>query len=281
MYRAPSDTFLRMSTRPHTRDFLVKGVGCCTPDPEHHVERPAGRTLYSLLLVRDGEGWLELLGKRHILTRGQAVLLPPNTPHALGAVPENPWHFYWIHFLGDGAKALLEWTPFTPENPVTTCAASNRAWQLIESLMRRLDRGYTEHALLELSRTLIDVLTVLHTQAPGENQDPQIEQIEGILDTMLKDVSAPQSLESYARRYGLSVSRFSELFRKHCGKSPMAYLTELRMQQACTLLDRTDLRIKEIAETLGYNEPFYFSRVFQKQTGMSPRKYRASHRMGI
>ncbi len=94
------------------------------------------------------------------------------------------------------------------------------------------------------------------------------------MDTMRQTVSAPLSLNEYARGAGLSVSQFSHLFKRHYGTSPMAYFTELRIQRAKELLDITHLSIKEVSWKLGFEDPLYFSRLFKKVSGISPTAYR-------
>jgi transcriptional regulator GlxA family with amidase domain len=94
------------------------------------------------------------------------------------------------------------------------------------------------------------------------------------MDYMREHLHEPEALASYARRCGLSVSRFSEAFREHCGVSPMTYFTELRLQRACELLDTSDLQVGEIAERLGFQDALYFSRLFRKHTGIPPTAYR-------
>ncbi|MEG0381419.1 MAG: helix-turn-helix transcriptional regulator, partial [Kurthia sp.] len=58
------------------------------------------------------------------------------------------------------------------------------------------------------------------------------------------------------------------------GLSPNTYITEYRVSKSKSLLERAELSIAEIAETVGYEDCFYYSRVFKKQTGMSPSAYR-------
>jgi AraC-like DNA-binding protein len=82
-------------------------------------------------------------------------------------------------------------------------------------------------------------------------------------------------LAQFASHAGLSVSHFSELFRKNTGQSPMAYFTQLRIRNACRLLDLTTGSISKVAESAGYSDPYYFSRIFKQVMGIPPEKYRA------
>ena len=64
------------------------------------------------------------------------------------------------------------------------------------------------------------------------------------------------------------------LFKKQTGHSPLTYFNLLKMQQACLLLDTTDMKINQICYKIGIEDTYYFSRLFSKIMGMSPREYR-------
>jgi AraC-like DNA-binding protein len=64
------------------------------------------------------------------------------------------------------------------------------------------------------------------------------------------------------------------LFKQKTGFAPMEYFNQLKVQKACQYLLFTDLRIKEIAEQLGMEDPYYFSRMFKGVMGLSPKEYR-------
>ena len=56
----------------------------------------------------------------------------------------------------------------------------------------------------------------------------------------------------------------------------MAYFIHLKIRKACELLDQTELTVQEIAVAIGYDDPYYFSRIFKKIQGVSPSAYRQS-----
>ena len=76
--------------------------------------------------------------------------------------------------------------------------------------------------------------------------------------------------------HGLSVSVFRRSWNQYVGVPPQRYLIEKRMELARQMLLETSLQIKEIAWQLGYEDEFYFSRLFRKFTGMSAKTYRCS-----
>ena len=84
------------------------------------------------------------------------------------------------------------------------------------------------------------------------------------------------SVEKICSVLHVSSTYFSTMFKKETGKSFVNFLTELRLEQAITLLNTTDYKTYIIAENVGYSEANYFSYVFKKKFGMSPSKYRKS-----
>lgn len=98
---------------------------------------------------------------------------------------------------------------------------------------------------------------------------------DAIIEYMHSQISKPVRLEEFAGKAGLSVSRFSEIFREQVHQSPLSYFTQLKIRAACRLLDLTGKSIKVVGQETGYSDPYYFSRVFKKVMGISPDKYRA------
>jgi len=73
---------------------------------------------------------------------------------------------------------------------------------------------------------------------------------------------------------GLSASRFAHRFRAETGYAPIDYLTRMRVQRACQLLLSTASPVRDVADRLGYRDPYYFSRVFRRVMGTPPSTYR-------
>jgi AraC-like DNA-binding protein len=91
---------------------------------------------------------------------------------------------------------------------------------------------------------------------------------------MLRHLDEPLQVATLAARASVSPSHFFALFKRRIGCAPIDYFIRLRMQHACRLLDETMLSVKEVAATLGYDDPFYFSRVFKSVNRVAPSEYR-------
>ena len=85
------------------------------------------------------------------------------------------------------------------------------------------------------------------------------------------------SLEEVAAQVYISKAYLSELFTSHTGTSFSAYVTERRMQRAKQLLMNTKMSIQDIGQACGFYSSAYFSTVFTKRFGLSPRRYRVIH----
>lgn len=83
-----------------------------------------------------------------------------------------------------------------------------------------------------------------------------------------------EKITRYAEECGISERNFYSAFKKWSGKTPVDYRNEIRTTAAASLLTSTNLSVSEIAFKTGFEDPYYFSRVFKKKYGVSPAVYR-------
>lgn len=127
---------------------------------------------------------------------------------------------------------------------------------------------------------IANFLTVLHKMCssalvPTTENSSKVSRISDVITFMKNSYNKSHSLESLARRAGMSISGFQQKFRQLMGTSPMNYLLLLRLESAAELLLLPgDLSIADIAERTGFYDGNYFARCFKKQFGMTPTRYR-------
>lgn len=93
-----------------------------------------------------------------------------------------------------------------------------------------------------------------------------------------KNYSKDISLENVAAYVNLNPTYFSRIFSQQTGRTFIDFLTDVRMEIAKNLLKNTDMRVQKISEEIGYNNAYYFSRLFKKHTNITPLDYRNSSR---
>jgi|SoiMethySBSTD1v2_1073268.scaffolds.fasta_scaffold1320535_1 transcriptional regulator GlxA family with amidase domain len=105
------------------------------------------------------------------------------------------------------------------------------------------------------------------------------EKIEESIAYMTRNVNRPLQVSTLASLVNISPSHYFALFKRHTGRAPMDYFTRLRMEKARCLLDTTASSVKEVAAALGYDDPFYFSRVFKSVNRLAPSNYRVKQKL--
>ena len=112
-------------------------------------------------------------------------------------------------------------------------------------------------------------------EAVGDCESEGALKIERSIAYMAQHLNQPVRVAELAAQANVSPSHYFALFKQRTGCPPMDYFIRLRMQRARALLDFTGASIKEVAATLGYQDPLYFSRVFKSVNLAPPTRYRA------
>jgi AraC-like DNA-binding protein len=102
-------------------------------------------------------------------------------------------------------------------------------------------------------------------------RDPQVRRA---LALMQGEPARAWTLESLALEAGLSRTALAERFRQAMGDTPLAHLRTLRLQAAMQLLGSTEQTLEQVAQAVGYQDAFGFSKAFKREVGLSPREFR-------
>ena len=86
------------------------------------------------------------------------------------------------------------------------------------------------------------------------------------------------TLKDIANSVGYSSSRLGALFVEKTSYSPIDYYNQLKIQRACSYLQFSDLKLKEIAFRLGFYDPFHFSKAFKQEMEIMPKEYRKRYK---
>jgi AraC-like DNA-binding protein len=105
------------------------------------------------------------------------------------------------------------------------------------------------------------------------NNSPNIEVIEEAIAYIKRNYMNPLTLEELALSHTMNPKSFSYYFYKYTGVRPIDFVIQYRMERACELLKMGKYPIRDIAVSVGYPNPLYFSRAFKKKFGASPSVY--------
>ncbi len=279
----PDETLSAHLAHPLLRDFLVTDSGYFPRIHWHKVRREKPYQDNHFLWVVKGRGWMRLLPeKRHPLLHlkpGDLVLCPEGFPHAYEADPGDPWTLHWFCFRGQAQAEWLRLLGASDRIAVRSAPAAfvprlRRWFQTFHQLRARgWERPACLAASLDAARFLADLAGLPATDAPTQ-PTPAVSPAAKACALLQERFAEAWSVPLLARACGLSASRLHAAFKAETGLTPAAYLTQVRINRACRLLDLGDAKLAAIAQAVGYRDVFHFSRVFAKNTGSPPSAYR-------
>lgn len=131
--------------------------------------------------------------------------------------------------------------------------------------------------LLILSRIYNEMqLTIQHESLNKTENQKLVQRITGYLT---RNYDQKISIANLCKLFSISPRHLSRLFKKETGRTVIDMLHEIRIDKAKTLLLETDYKVIEVALNIGYDDPSYFSKLFQRVVGCSPRKYKKATTM--
>ncbi|MBQ0138439.1 MAG: helix-turn-helix domain-containing protein [Kurthia sp.] len=137
-------------------------------------------------------------------------------------------------------------------------------------------------AMVELNRRALFFKLIQKCVEGARDQQLQstIKIMDQVVEYIEQNYQNKINVTKIAELFKLERRRLAYLFERHTGLAPNTYITEYRISKAKELLERADLSIAEVAERVGYEDCFYFSRVFKKITGLAPSTYRRKKMTG-
>lgn len=297
----PERIIILLANNNITKYLYVTDIGYFPKATGHFRQRSQGSMSNILIYCTNGKGWVSVNGKKENMTKDQYCFIPSGTPHTYASGRDDPWTIYWVHYSGEHAERTLrvdlsgkvlaesrsdrktfarigQVTPkrgFVRQSVLNVQRREARI-RLFDEIFQSLISEYTEKDLEYTTMILHHFLgSFTHEKQFAGAGDPPFEDLTSRAITFMKQhMSKKVSLDNMANHCEVSVSHFCLLFKRKTSHTPVEFLNNLRIQQACQLLDLTNLNISEISEKLGFSDPFYFSRVFKKSIGLSPRDYR-------
>lgn len=251
----------------------LAGTTMC--DPAYRITRTCS-PYYVLEAIRDGFGKLKVNGIEYEVNPGDCYLLPIYGEHQYASDPDSPWVKHWFNFSGTLVPELLRSYHLTDKVLFTGMFMADCFDEML-TLMESYDIDKRQNVFAGIITGLLAEISMRsHIDVERENDRSSPEAVV-LKDLLMKHLTMPSPpLTLLAKKIGRSEAQMLRIFRQEFGVSPIAYLLERKLEQAMLMLRDTAFTIKEIAGKLGFEDEFYFSRLFRKKCGKSPREYRQS-----
>lgn len=236
---------------------------------------------YAAVWVSQGSGWLETSATRQTyqLTAGAVFWLFPGVTHTYGP-GEAGWAEHWVLFEGKLAHNFEQAGLLARGNPVKNTAGNTAIAELFNQIKKDFARPGPHTAVLSgmlVGRLIAEVGSLENGQPAGDNtMAGPVRQIMGWLD---EHSGEEIDFEAVATAKGLGYSTFRRYFKQISGLAPTEYLQSLRISRAKELLVFSAYSVKQIAGLVGFKDPYYFSRVFHAEVGLSPTEFRTQQQL--
>jgi AraC-like DNA-binding protein len=274
----PQSVVQEMEKDVYSSVLHITDIGYYPKASHHYRVREEPINQYVFIYCIEGGGWFKTRQQEYAVTANQYFILPAGMPHSYGSNEENPWTIYWIHFKGKLASFFANRQDKPIDiRPGIHSRISDRM-ELFEEIYRTLEMGYSRENLSYACSVFYHYLGTLYyiqqyRDAKKDAADKH-DVVTASIHYMKENIGKKLTLVEIAAHAGYSVSYFSALFNKRTGYAPLTYLNQLKIQQACKFLDLTDMKINQIGYKIGIDDTYYFSRLFSKIMGVSPREYK-------
>ena len=222
--------------------------------PEHQ------HNFYEAIIYTKGTGYLQTDKERITFTKGTIIIVPPKTPHY--SVSSNDFERIFINECFD--NSLSTQTPVVLQNGIDGDGF------ILANLIYQNRFHHTEYLSALLNAFTSYILKAIETD------DEMSSTIRSITNEIIDNFcDCSLNLTDILCKSGYSEDYIRAQFKRKTGRTPVRFLTEIRIAHACMMIDiyKRSLSLSQIAEKCGYTDYIYFSRRFKEIKGISPREY--------
>lgn len=268
--------WLRIPVAPSDNSFLSKlplyifqsGITGCTDKYLCQRDNALPNRQFAIELVTAGNIEVIQNGKSHLVNPGEIYLIQIGTATVWKTGTAGYAHKRFVSIEGALLDAMLRTTGLINHTHIKP-DSPRELYILMKQSNRVMHDGN-----LEANMTLaFRILTLLGKYVRTQQYHTSVRLA---LEYMDRHVFSTFYNRDLARESQASISHLDYLFRAQFGISPLQYYLQLKIEHAKAFLSNRNSTIKQIAEQLGYEDPYFFSRQFKKIAGVSPREFRAN-----
>lgn len=264
--------YIRNSQPPSDRTVVqVSKLGVHERIAPKMINRPGGTPDYLFMHFHDPV-MIKVGGGDQRVSDGTFIVWAPGAPHYYGC-PDAPWDHSWVHVSGASVGELFEGTsiPLNTPFPFAELHLTEKYLLLLHNEIA--GHGNPDSAILRnfVHSWIVEIQRCLSGDA-DQALPVRIREVKLFLETHFNETIR---LKDLAAMSCLSMPHFCAQFRKYAGSPAIDYVVHLRMQHAAFRLADINMNVGEVAQSVGYEDLYYFSRLFRQHFGKSPSAYRA------
>lgn len=233
---------------------------------------PALRDHYLIHYVVSGKGTLRCNQQEYAVTPGMLFIIFPSQVASYQADEQEPWQYNWVGFHGTDARRLVKLTGLSKEQPVWRCDNPEETCRLLRAIADVSDNTASADAEM-VGHLYLFLAHLIKSHRQRSAGDPHQTYVSNALRYIQYNYASDIGVADIARYVGISRSQLYRAFLQDFGVSPHNYLQTYRINEACSLLRDPTYSVAEVAGSVGFNDPLYFSRVFKSIKNVTPSDY--------
>lgn len=240
------------------------------------------RGYYGIQYNHSGKFYFYRDKEPEVVTEGSyAFLTYPGRDFTYGAPEGETRHHCYVCFSGSLVKRFIAGglLDLSRKNPLIQVVHSERFYSVMHNLVQLIEQPGGERN--PRAAWMLEDLLLQLTEQPGASVriNPYCEhELQQLKNRIVRQPLLNWDFEEEAGKLSISYSHFRRLFREVSGCAPNQFLIEARLNHAAHLIESNDLPISEIAHLCGFEDEFYFSRIFRKHRMIPPSALRSSKR---
>ena len=253
----------------HKDDHSIHTVNLVLETKRQSFTSLQSSSVYKIHLVTNGTGRIHIAGNVLALNKGDVFFTFPGTPYCIESL--ESFHYMYISFLGTRANMILDKLQISPQNFLFPgCEEIRDFWENGLATIKETADLIAESILLYSFYYLGNKIIPLESEDTS-NQNNAFLIIKKYIDDNF--FQHKLSLETISAELSYSPKYISTVFKKWFKVGITEYLNTIRIQNACTLISQGYTNVSDIANRCGYVDAQYFSKVFKKRIGVSPKIY--------
>ncbi len=270
-----SDYFF-LDMNPSTSEpFTVTCGGLEYCNLNYRIERDKFE-YYGLEYVVSGVCKLTLGEKSFHLKAGSIFCYGPRTHHCIENEGNSQLVKFFVDFRGSAVRKYLGEPFFKHLRPYQMPNLRTMHELFLQLLETGKEGGRNAQTILRLILRLIGAQVKDKAIDLDEYTSQSYTTFERCLSVIEQNYLTLSSVSDLAKACHVSTGYMSRIFKKFAEESPSEMLMRLKLNRAGELLLQQHLLIKEVADRIGYDDPYHFSRLFKQYYGMSPKHFRES-----
>lgn len=227
---------------------------------------------YLIHFVISGKGTFSSGGKTYNLEAGNAFIIMPGEYSVYKADEDDPWHYTWFHFSGNVADVFIDRLGLSKENPIYKTDDAEAVYDAFKNLLSTSEQDIDflpVGAFFSLLGTMLEksAFPLLKTRKTGE------EYVELCKEYIKLNYYRKISVQQLCDAANIDRTYLFRLFKQITGKSPREYIIDYKMKTAKKLLETSKLSVTRVAQAVGYDDVFAFSKLFKSRFKISPKSY--------